>query len=96
MCLCNVISRRKICYPLMCQEKRRSALLESNRPRDILEGLIKTMAPGGAGPALAPPTLAHRIERPLYALKNSFIKKTPIDTKQPGYVTFGNISKGDF
>lgn len=95
MHLCNVTSSTTIWYASLRREKRRSALLESNRPRDIPQGLIKTMAPGGAGHTPAPPPPAHRIDRPLHALKNSFMKMALKDGKYPQNVPFGNISKGD-
>ncbi len=95
MHLCNVTSSTTIWYAPLRREKRRSALLESNRPRDIPQGLIKTMAPGGAGHTPAPPPPAHRIDRPLHALKNSFMKMALKDGKYPQNVPFGNISKGD-
>ena len=94
MHLCNVTSSTTIWYAPLRREKRRSALLESNRPRDIPQGLIKTMAPGGAGHTPAPPPPAHRIDRPLHALKNSFMKMALKDGKYPQNVPFGNILKG--
>lgn len=91
MRLRDVIPNRIICYPPSRREKRKSALLESNRPRDIPQGLIKTMTPGGAGYAPAPPPPAYRIDRPLHASKNSFMKTTQKDAKCTEVVTFGKI-----
>jgi len=67
----------RFCYPQPRQEKRRSALLESNRPRDILAGLIETMEEkSGRDNAPFPLPLIHRIDRPLHASENSSSKFT--------------------
>ena len=89
--------RSEICYSPSCREKRRPALLESNQPRDIPAGLIKTMAPGGAwDKTRAPHTAPHRIDRPPYASRNS----SQITHDDGGFwaenVTFGKIERVSF
>lgn len=88
----HMTPRPEICYPAHHREKRRPALLESNRPRDIPVGLIKTMAQGGAwGQNHAPRTAPHRIDRPPHALKNSSQKFHNGGRFCAENVTFGKI-----